>query len=403
MTKTKKIIRNIITAFLCIVFLVYILYHIVDAFSAKTELFTVTRATVKNTVELSGYIFRDETVIFPKAGGVQDIEIRDGEKIAKSAVIASSYYVKSDEIQNRLYEIAQKKEILEKSRLSGTIDIEETDRKINEIRTQTAIRRDDAAFLKYASEELLILINKRALAIEEKENYSNDIALLDAEKTLLLSALGQGEPAESPVSGYFYSYTDGGEGIFTLEAAENISKESFSNIISTELTEYKNVIGKVASGFKWYFICLTDMESAEEIVADKKYKCVFSDNTYKEEIQMTVEKKIVDYSDKTAIISFSSTINPENFDFSRRQRISVTVSETSGLKVPVPSVRVIGENTGVYILYDGVARIRNINILSENGGYYIVEEPESKSKEWLYLYDRIIIGEKNLYDGKVID
>ena len=50
-----------------------------------------------------------------------------------------------------------------------------------------------------------------------------------------------------------------------------------------------------------------------------------------------------------------------------------------------------------------MARIRNINILAEKGGYYIVEDYEQKTKEWLYLYDRIIMDEKNLYDGKVID
>lgn len=403
MQNVKKTAKRTATIVLGVLLLIYILYHIANALKPLTELYTVTKETVKNQIELSGYIFRDETVLTSPSAGTTVASAKDGEKVAGGSVVALSYYIESEEVKNAVSKTDEKINILKKSSLSKSLDIAETDKRIAELRTEMAIRQNDAAYLKFASEELLTLMNKRSLSLSDKENYDKEIASLTAERTLLLSSLGKSEKTEAPLSGYFYSYTDGYENLFTAEEALNMTKEKFDYLSSSLPSLYNGAIGKISEGFKWYFVCKTDIESSEEIVEDKKYSCTFSDNTYKDEIKLTVEKKTVDYSDKTVIITFCADRTPENFDFVRHQRMKITVSETTGLKVPVPAVRVIDGNTGVYILYDGVARIRNINILTESGGYYIVEDSEQKTKEWLYLYDRIIMDEKNLYDGKVID
>ena len=84
------------------------------------------------------------------------------------------------------------------------------------------------------------------------------------------------------------------------------------------------------------------------------------------------------------------------------QRAKLTVAEISGLRVPSSAVRVLdGGQTIVYIIKEGVCRPRNITILFEKSGYCVVAE--AKTKNDVDLYDRIITGDKNLYDGKVID
>ena len=143
-------------------------------------------------------------------------------------------------------------------------------------------------------------------------------------------------------------------------------------------------------------------ESAEEIVSDEKYNCVFTDNSCKESLPLYVEQKLVDYVRGEVLLVFSCSNIPAGFDFSRMQRAKLTVAEVSGLRVPSSSVRVLADGqTIVYIIKEGICRPRNINILFEKSGYCVVAEAETKSD--LDLYDRIITGDLDLYDGKVID
>ena len=144
------------------------------------------------------------------------------------------------------------------------------------------------------------------------------------------------------------------------------------------------------------------IEAAEEIVSDERYDCVFTDNSYRESVPVFVEQKLVDYTKGEVLLVFSCAHIPEGFDFSRMQRAKLAVAEVSGLRVPSSAVRVLENGqTIVYIIKEGICRPRNISILFEKSGYCVVAEAKTKSD--LDLYDRIITGDINLYDGKVID
>ena len=57
----KQISKKFIAAaLLCMFAFIYVIHHIGNAFKENTELFTVTAETLENTVDVSGYIFRDE-------------------------------------------------------------------------------------------------------------------------------------------------------------------------------------------------------------------------------------------------------------------------------------------------------------------------------------------------------
>ena len=60
--------------------------------------------------------------------------------------------------------------------------------------------------------------------------------------------------------------------------------------------------------------------------------------------------------------------------------------------------------TYVYILKEGIAREREIQILWEQNGYFIISESFEglSSRGNLALNDLVILDEKNLYDGKFI-
>ena len=93
---------------------IYVIHHIGNAFKEKTELFTVTRETLENTVDLSGYIFREETVL-GGAGFLCSYNFDDGEKVAKNASVANIFYSENEVICRKYEELRKKIDVLEKS------------------------------------------------------------------------------------------------------------------------------------------------------------------------------------------------------------------------------------------------------------------------------------------------
>ena len=74
--------------------------------------------------------------------------------------------------------------------------------------------------------------------------------------------------------------------------------------------------------------------------------------------------------------------------------------------MPISAARLVDGKQGVYIMIGNTIEFREIDILLEMDGYYIVAEqdpvndPDYASK--LGLYDQIVVSGKNLYDGKLI-
>ena len=393
--------KVIATALLCIFAFIYIIHHIGNAFKENTELFTVTNTTLENTVDLSGYIFREEKLL----GGAKiycSYNYSDGEKVKSGAKVAS--YIADAELRTRYESLRSRIEILEGSASLLHIDLAKVDAEISALRTEISVKTasGDLAFLEKAENELLVLLHKRALAEKNASDFSAELVTLRAEFSALDAAVAAMGGVVSSEAGYFYSYTDGYESICTAEAAESISFELFDSVEALVPVKNEMSIGKIASVGKWYYVCKMSIEAAEEIVSDEKYNCVFTDNACKQSVPLFVEEKLVDYVRGEALLVFSCSYIPDGFDFSRLQRAKITVSEISGLRVPAASVRVLENGqTIVYIIKEGVCRPRNINILFEKGGYCVVSVANSRSD--LDLYDRIITGDNNLYDGKVID
>ncbi len=397
----KYLNKKIIITFLAIMFaFIYIIHHIGNAFKENTELFTVSPATLENTVDLSGYIFRDEAVIVGSSDYCS-YGYRDGEKVPAGAKVA--YYIGVGELREKYEALRSRIEILEDSASLLHIDLAEVDGKIAELRTEIAVKSasGDLSSIDEYERDLLLLLHKRALAESNKSDFSAELTVLRAEMAALQASVAAMGGITAPEAGYFYSFADGYEGVCTVEAAKNISFESFEEISSLS-PEKGGAAGKIAAVGSWYYVCRMSIEAAEEIVSDEMYNCVFTDNSCRASLPLFVEKKLVDYTKGEVLLVFSCSYIPEGFDFSRVQRAKLTVAEISGLRVPSSAVRVLdGGQTIVYIIKEGVCRPRNITILFEKSGYCVVAE--AKTKNDVDLYDRIITGDKNLYDGKVID
>ena len=63
------------------------------------------------------------------------------------------------------------------------------------------------------------------------------------------------------------------------------------------------------------------------------------------------------------------------------------------------------QERGVYILRGGIVYFRNIEIVYQGVGYYLVKPSSENDNEHTYIRenDMVIISGKNLFDGRVLD
>ena len=80
-----------------------------------------------------------------------------------------------------------------------------------------------------------------------------------------------------------------------------------------------------------------------------------------------------------------------------------------GLRVPAAALHIVDDAWGVYVKYGNLARFRKIEALYQNDEYILVPNKAKLSAEQaqntvsqIKLYDEVIVGGKNLYDGKLL-
>lgn len=200
----------------------------------------------------------------------------------------------------------------------------------------------------------------------------------------------------SEKSGYFYSYVDGYETIFTAEAALALDIGNFDKIMTENpFDDAKHAkpltpagaFGKVATDFVWYFALKT--ENADKFSLGEEYAAAFGGAS----VTMTLVTKSDD--GKNAVLVFRCDETPRGIVLKRAMTGTVTVAVHSGTAVPSTAVYDIDKFKYVYIFDDGYARRRAVNLIFEKDGVCIIES------KFVREGDLVLTG-KNLYDGKVM-
>ena len=86
---------------------------------------------------------------------------------------------------------------------------------------------------------------------------------------------------------------------------------------------------------------------------------------------------------------------------SRRQSCKLILSTYEGFKIPIEALRVVDGQAGVFVLEGAEAKFKPAEILYKSANFYVVKA-NTEDKDALFLYDKVIINSKNLYDGKVV-
>lgn len=413
-SRLADLVVHIATIAVAAAALAYLGYHFFEGFSADIETEYATIVTDSDVIPLDAYIMRSESVIFAASatsGHSVGYVFSDGTKVHGGQVVAN-IYTGDGSSDEAIVDLNRRIDLLESSNLTDGMTSSDTYVIDSKIQNYYYLIHQSTLLGNYSNltkrrDELLTLINKRRILTGVTTGYSDRIESLTAERALLSSGQDTiAESVEAPYAGYFYSMTDGYESTFSASKVESLTLAEFDKMLSSQPTRYSDrAVGKMVSDFNWYIVCETTRDSLRYFTKGYSYYVNFPYND-DVSIRMTLSNVVSEVGSDRVLLVLETERIPEDFSFRRMQPVELVRSSYTGYRVPISAARLVDGKQGVYIMIGNTIEFREIDILLEMDGYYIVAEqdpvndPDYASK--LGLYDQIVVSGKNLYDGKLI-
>lgn len=413
-SRLANLVVHIATIAVAAAALTYLGYHFLEGFSADIETEYATIVTDSDVIPLDAYIMRSESVIFAASttsGHSVGYVFSDGTKVHGGQVVAN-IYTGDGSSDEAIVDLDRRIDLLESSNLTDGMTSSDTYVIDSKIQNYYYLIHQSTLLGNYSNltkrrDELLTLINKRRILTGATTGYSDKIESLTAERALLSSGQDTiAESVEAPYAGYFYSTTDGYESTFSASKVDSLTLDEFDKMLSSQPTRYSDrAVGKMVSDFNWYIVCETTRDSLRYFTKGYSYYVNFPYND-DISIRMTLSGVVSEVGSDRVLLVLETERIPEDFSFRRMQPVELVRSSYTGYRVPISAARLVDGKQGVYIMVGNTIEFREIDILLEMDGYYIVAEqdpvndPDYASK--LGLYDQIVVSGKNLYDGKLI-
>ena len=432
--KSGKLLKILLVAGVVLIIALYFALRFILGRNSSLRTETATYAKVSDTLELEAWVIRDESLVSQTTGGVLAYQLDDGDRVSSGGTIANIYLSESDasaqtqaakidsEINNiKSLETAE-------NLLSGNIDA--IGSRITETLASTKeyIWTSDynEAADKKSSLQYLLCEKQIVLGNESSDAITSRINALEAEKNLLLSTssaeIGKVTASEA---GYFSSNVDGYESLYSTDDIENITVSDIDSF-----SEYRaakgNFCGKVCTSFTWYVVAVVDESQKIKLEDSYDLSVKFQSSGGRE---ISAELVALNQDPETgnyACVLACSYMSDDLINL-RNEAVTVILEDYSGVLVSEKAVHfanvtetvyddngnaseVVHENVrGVYV--KSGERLKFVQIFTERtiNGYCICrttltekDKEELVTSSTIKLYDEVVVGGTNLYDGKII-
>lgn len=416
-TFEKKNITRIVAFLLSLFAIIYFIYQIYmfSYVPYRTESALIYDYT--DQISITGIALKQEQVLDDTLTGIVRYNNMDSSKIVAGTKLAT-VYSNTDELKtNEL--ISEKQELLNILTLleNQKDDIRKHTQNItNNIKQEqiefvTALQDNNFIALNSISNLLLQELLKQEIVINKDVSYKDTINQLKNEiQQLSTSISSQGVSVNAPVSGYFTPKIDGLEDITYDIATKDLSVNAVKSLFNSKPNLDNKKIGKIITSADWNFLGVFDAKYIDKLKVGQEVELIFNSS-------YTVSAKIenISFNDGDAqgtVLLSSSQMSDDVVDF-RVENPSIVLKKSSGLKVPRISLRInqieqkredgttIKESVpGVYINMGQVVKFKRVNIKFETDDYIICSV--ENDKDYLQIYDEIILEGDGLYDGKPI-
>lgn len=424
--KQGTVITRIMIVLMFFMVCAYLLFSALRSLDDRTYTVTTYAHTVDDAVEATGLLIRAETVVTGQAAAIVDVLPDQGEKVRAGAAVAYLYQDESAlDRRRQLRTLTLEQEQL-KYALQGQdgTDAGRLDQSIVDamVGLRTSAAYGDLTGLEEQSLSLKSLVIRHGYANDAGvDELSAAITALDGQIQALQSASAlDTTTVYAPCSGTFSAMADGYESTLYPDMLETLTAAGLKQLMAQDPTAPAGAVGKLITSSKWYLATTVSPEVAERLVAGRSVRVRFS-RDWSGEVSMKIER-VDGAQDGACLVVLSSTRNLADTSMLRKQTVDIVFNSLEGIRVPKKAVRTenravtdpeTGETTtkqviGVYVLTAAQAEFKAVEILADDGDYYLVKAvlpdvpTDNQLKTAFRAGDQVIVSSDELYDGKVM-
>lgn len=380
------------------------------------------RYEVERTVDLSGFLVREERVLPDEGNGLLRLQRSEGERVAAGGVVASVY---ADQASlDRQAEIESLESRVEQLQYAQDLALAaETTRKLDAQITQNLLeyRRFLAAGRLYDAEspalELRALVLKRDYSDTGNGDVSLQLQELGAQLLALRSqAEGSVRTITAPEAGLYSAEVDGYETVLTPASLEELTPSALSSLTADQAVSSRT--GKLVLGDEWYYAAVLSAQDAALLQTRQAENggtllLRFSQGVDR---NLTVTLVSAGHQENGRVVAvFRGSAYLRELTLLRRQRAQIITETIGGIRVPRECLRaerayldengrtVTEERTGIYCLVGREARFKPVEVIYSGDSFLLVAPaPDLDATRVIRPGEQVIVAARGLFDGKVL-
>ena len=389
-------------------------YFLVNVFSSSVftqQIYSdiVEESSVDDYITIEGIALRDEMLLVCD-DDYESIRYNysDGARIARGSSYATYNQEGLSDAQNQRLSYLNKKldRLSETIRKSTQYDILTVEQSIKDsiITFLNGEYNNEFSSLSDGFEVVQSFFDQKLLQ-QEGTSYINDVInSLKDEISQIYSESGSSEKnLYSRSAGYFYSKVDGYEYLNMKDYEEPTvsSYDTLTMMPQSSLSE--NAVGKIQHYSYWAFIAKIPTEYVSDLYVGKNVSLEFStDKVGTIRINTSVEYISRAQDGMNAVRFRCSTLTSDLFEL-RKEKPHMILKTYNGLRVNNEALRVVNGETGVYVLSAQRILFKPVEIIYVSDEFSLVAAKSNTGDRVLKAKDEIIIGGKDLFDGKIVN
>ena len=395
------------TLLLVVVMVFYVGYQTYRSIFSGVETEMASTHSVYESIEAQGIVFRSEKVVSFSGSGYPYYTIENGTRVSKNSVIASVYSdSESGHIQQEMEQIDEQIaafKTIQADAGSGRLTLDVINEQIENSIYNLIYETDTGSFetVNDAHFSILSLLSKKQLVTGKAVDLSEKIQQLqDKKASLKQNYKAPSSVIKAPVSGYFADRTDGFETVLTTNLLDNMTVDKLEQYMAMNKAPAADSCGKIVSGYEWFVACVVP-DTYYNVLGVGKSLSLRMSFVLDESVPVTVYACNKDNQGNLAVVFRCEYMSAE-LSTIRKEPIQIQLVKHTGLKVPKRAIVINDQQqAGVYVRSGNIVAFRKIEQqYSEPADYAICKVVEESG--YLKLYDDIIVGGRDLYDGKII-
>lgn len=391
MGRKGRLILVISASVFLIAVIITLVVLIATSVDAGYSSYPAESGTYKVTFRTKGYIFKDDVQLTSDDSDKTVVYVYEGDSVEKGEVIARVYPSATSAQISELSEICMKIDKYSKTAEYLNLSMSETEALMADY-TSKANNSSDLRTSSYYSYLFDILKLRHDLFYSVNSDYTYELMALEEQKKLTEQKMGASKDIVSNYNGTFSSFYDGYESLLLPSSVSKLEKLGENYLAPFNSHVENDIFGVLTQGEVVHCVCMIedngfDLTKIEEIYISGS------------DVPVKVKTNIVHKNESDTLVDFE--ISVQDYVSGSRNVIVDALKETiTGFKIQKKDIYDIKGTSCVYIDEGGVAKIREVCILTENGEYIIVNGDKVSKYPALLNGEMILTGVDRVYNGK---